>query len=541
MVRRDLGRMAEKTLEHWAAEEGITCNKASDDKTGWDYYLEFPFSADDRLDTRPPPIVALVQVKGTDGRRNRKDIKLDAWERLIKAPVPTFYLIIHYKNGRTPVEAFLVHVGEEYIRRVLKRLREESSNKGKSKPKKLYDITMSVSWKKEEKLNAPNGSALCDAIRAVVGDDLRHYLETKTEWIKTVGYDKLPYTFTFTTSASPVEEMWEAFSNHAIGLTDHIPIESFHSQEMRFDIARPLSSLDEGGTISIGPPPALDGRVTLQKEDGSETIILNCKVLRVFSFLPEEYRKVRFISGYLDIILDAHDNVKFTFDLSRIKERRVRLSTINDTVNACRLLLDFRKAPIKINWEVQGKSYSGALSSMGETMDIPDLLRRELGILEHFREIVQEVNVRGDPIVDIDLILKQHDRIHLASAVLSKLDGRFCISFEYDQENIQEGTLIGCPIVTEINIGDYYIGVSGAALGPASIENIEGKTNRMVKLTDVHGIVVEKWFTPNNGRKSVEEQLGRVDSKLEEQGYLSVHLGELLNDTSDRSENGKQC
>ena len=39
---RDVGELGESTLKLWASQANIVANKATQDKAGWDFLLEFP-------------------------------------------------------------------------------------------------------------------------------------------------------------------------------------------------------------------------------------------------------------------------------------------------------------------------------------------------------------------------------------------------------------------------------------------------------------------------------------------------------------------
>lgn len=43
---RDLGLMGESTFSLWCAEVGLIPNGSQIDKTGWDFFVEFPFDSD---------------------------------------------------------------------------------------------------------------------------------------------------------------------------------------------------------------------------------------------------------------------------------------------------------------------------------------------------------------------------------------------------------------------------------------------------------------------------------------------------------------
>lgn len=95
---RDLGQLGESTLTGWAAARSITAQRATNDRSGWDYLLEFPSRCDDKSpasrDREPASFSCLVQVKATSTGRLNRPVKLVNWHRLIKNPLPAFFLIV---------------------------------------------------------------------------------------------------------------------------------------------------------------------------------------------------------------------------------------------------------------------------------------------------------------------------------------------------------------------------------------------------------------------------------------------------------------
>ncbi len=66
-MSRDLGDLGELVLQAWCAEIGITANKPTKDKYGWDFYSEFPQQIDLTTEfVHKAPAECKVQVKATD-------------------------------------------------------------------------------------------------------------------------------------------------------------------------------------------------------------------------------------------------------------------------------------------------------------------------------------------------------------------------------------------------------------------------------------------------------------------------------------------
>ena len=129
MALRNLGEMGERTLGLWASQVGISANKSDPDKTGWDFFLELPLELDASetvtvpLDKVARSIQCLVQVKSTDRQPKQRQVKLSNWQKMVMSPLPAFFLVLEFDGKDRCQRAYLVHVGAEHIRRVLKRLR----------------------------------------------------------------------------------------------------------------------------------------------------------------------------------------------------------------------------------------------------------------------------------------------------------------------------------------------------------------------------------------------------------------------------------
>ncbi|MCP4425368.1 MAG: hypothetical protein GY803_12805, partial [Chloroflexi bacterium] len=130
-MTRDIGDLAENKLIEWTIQAGITANKAYKDREGWDFILQFPFpelEVDIPLDRRDSRIECWVQVKGREAAKKSKSIKLSNWEKLIRSPLPAFFLIFDFGKENDPRNAYLVHVGEKWINIVLRKLRKFRSD-----------------------------------------------------------------------------------------------------------------------------------------------------------------------------------------------------------------------------------------------------------------------------------------------------------------------------------------------------------------------------------------------------------------------------
>lgn len=222
-MARDLGSMAQAKLEEWAAQVLITANPSTKDKEGWDYILQLPYSSynlEIPLDLRPSRIECWIQVKGIGAKRNRESISLSNWQKFVDSPLPAFFLIIDYGKEDIPQNAFLVHVDERWMVKVLKRLREVPKNK----KRQLNKLTLDLTWSEEDSLDTLDGKGLEACIRKHIGDDFSSYIGQKQKIRKEVGQDASFSIYVSSTPYSNPEALMTDWVDFAIGVRESLPV-----------------------------------------------------------------------------------------------------------------------------------------------------------------------------------------------------------------------------------------------------------------------------------------------------------------------------
>jgi hypothetical protein len=250
MTAARVGDLGEKRLELWAAELGASCNPAYQDRKGWDYLIEFPqkgIPPSHSLDSRPPELSCLVQVKSTFSDRMRRSLKLSNLERAVKSPFPFFYLCLHFdRSNNSLVKGYLVHVDEQLMAKVLLRLRNETT-KGNID---LAKLRMELAWKEDHILPTPDPVSFANAITSHVSGTISDYVQMKSTLLSSLG-EPLAAEMKFTMSASDKEKLNEDWIDLAIGVRDSIEVDLFEIREdVRFDI--PLATTKhEGGVLRV--------------------------------------------------------------------------------------------------------------------------------------------------------------------------------------------------------------------------------------------------------------------------------------------------
>jgi len=125
-----LGRKGEHHFSEICTDAKLTCNPSTYDRTGWDFIVEFPYDPpcpQSSLDKRHSPVSCHVQVKTMWDTSDEFRMRLSSAERLAKEPKPAFVYIFKVNRKQEFVQAHLIHMIDENLATILKRLRREQA------------------------------------------------------------------------------------------------------------------------------------------------------------------------------------------------------------------------------------------------------------------------------------------------------------------------------------------------------------------------------------------------------------------------------
>ncbi|MCS3651815.1 hypothetical protein [Salinibacter ruber] len=307
-MSRDVGALGERTVATWCSQAGMAVNSSDEDKRGWYHLIEFTLTDEETEITGAPPdrdfreVKSFVQVKSTDSQGERVSIKLSNWKYLTTGTHhPCFILRLEFDGEDEPQRAYLIHVGEGLIEKVLKRLREVSGE-----DTQLHETYMSVTYGEEESLENESGHALRAAIVETIAGNPIRYKEWKRSHLTEVGYEgatlrvqghaEVPSDY----EGSPEEFI----ADLSAGLQSSIDLEVDEAQDLRFDDPTTLSSFPD--QIRLNHKPETEkvklifsaGRYTRER--------ITVDLYRPDEFIkevPDGKRKIRFSMAGADLIL----------------------------------------------------------------------------------------------------------------------------------------------------------------------------------------------------------------------------------------------
>jgi hypothetical protein len=309
----ELGEKGQARFKEICADAKLICNQSDRDRTGWDFIVEFPFETPmglpAPLEARKTPLSCHVQVKTLLEKNDRFQLRLSSAERLAKELKPAFIYVFKMNNRLEFTGSFLIHVLDEPLGKVLRRLRKEDAARNPAPNKK----SISLSAKSDGQPIQPTGDALRNALISACGPDLHAYARRKADQLEKLGFEERPYQLRMTVRAT-LDDMVDVF----LGLKKEVQASNLHSDQTRFDIKLPLPGLSgSDGKISIQPSPAGSCKIVVRSGPLSPAATFTGKVfMPAIPGLPLEHLKVRIDTDLFSMIvthngmtIETHQNI----------------------------------------------------------------------------------------------------------------------------------------------------------------------------------------------------------------------------------------
>ena len=484
---RDLGLMGESTFNLWCADAGLIPNGSQIDKTGWDFFVEFPYDTDASPDEiHKAAFECKVQVKATDKNNRKLSITLSNLRRLITAQMPAFFVFIEFDGRELAQNAFIVHVDNDLISKVLKRLLQlEQSDKDNNFNKR----TMTIYYDEVNRMDSLNGCCLKEILMGYMGDDMSEYVGNKKSHLESTGYENGFAQVSFTTVG---EDNLKKLIDVSIGVEEMVDISHLKATQIRFGIAsKPL--FDESEKAQLGMPglkPSADGIVRF-KEDKLEVGISFPSRLYVSPLnimVPEEFKKMRIEGEFFDMQINPYigsANYSFSFgegvdlEVSRFRDALKLLGLLSSKNKSLQVELVFTGFP-KLEFEVTGN-------------DVGFDFLKELKALECAVNLISYFGLSNQVSVTFDEISKYEKEICQMDTLVHASSKLFNIEFGVNGDDFDIGRKVACIFLTNVPIGDHVLGVIFVAIGRA--EEIK---NERFKL-DAEDVIVEKKIVTKRG------------------------------------------
>lgn len=332
---RDLGLMGESTFSLWCAEVGLIPNGSQIDKTGWDFFVEFPFNSDlSPLEIHKPAFECKVQVKATDKNDRKLSITLSNLRRLITAQMPAFFVFIEFDKKEVAQRAYMVHVDNELISKVLKRLHEiEQSDQDNNFNKR----TMTIYYDDSNLLETSNGNTLKNCFLRYIGNDISEYISNKKAHLESTGYEDGFAQLTFTTEG---EENLKSLIDVSLGI-EEVEIAKFRGVDARFGILskNPLFNSNGGKLAMPNLKPTAEGKIRFKEDRLSVGLSFECKfyISPFNQMLPDFLKKMRVEGEFFDLKFNLYTGAA-SYSFSFGEGIRLEVSKFRNAVKLLNLL-----------------------------------------------------------------------------------------------------------------------------------------------------------------------------------------------------------
>jgi len=504
---RDLGQLGENTFAMWCAQVGLSANPSAIDKTGWDYYVEFPISQNiSTNELHKSAFECKVQVKATDKQDRKLSITVSNLRRLATAQMPSFYIFLEF-NGENEVQnAFVLHIDNELVYKILKRVHEiEQSEPNKN----LNKRKMTLHYNEKHKLNKLNGENLQETLLHYIGENYSDYITNKNNYLKECGFESGYGKVIFSIEG---EEGIQQIIDASLGLKGEIDVENVTSVDQRFGIPsrKPSLALPKA-KLSILNKNVRKGKIRFKEDNLSRGLVFDINFyIAPFSFNEfRKFSKFRIVGDFFDMTCEPYlKKVNYSFNLD--DDKRLELKKLKDAIALINLISKEGQKTL-IELEIENLE-------MLEFNLTSKFVERELSIFDELLEKALQICLHVKAYEAIYTSLKElnfyKQEIDQFYALIKKSDkSEFRVEFEVDSKFEFKFEDVSCISVIACRLGSHAIGV---------IFTLIGKPKEIAKQkirVDSVDVIIERAFvyTPDIeiSNKDILRSIETVSSKYE--------------------------
>lgn len=509
---RDLGQMGENIFSYWCSQANLIANSSQIDKTGWDYLVEFPFessySAGKVHDTA---FECKIQVKATDHCKGKWQVKLSNLRSLVTAQMPTFFVFIEFNGTETAQKAFIIHVDNTLISKVLKRIHTIEQG---DKLQKLNKSSMIINYHNGYALENMNGESLKKVLLDYIGENYAQYISNKKLHLETTGYDEQACEIKF--KLKGVENIL-SLNNAFLGSKEKIEVSSLKLIDTRFGIKS--AALDEGkGFVQLSTEPR-EGSITFRESTLDIGITYDVKIYKSplsSKELKDNLFKVKIEGDFFDLKISDNINVAFNFgedlhlEVEKFKEAlelAVQISTQDRKILVQVISENLPPLDFHIFGKHLGVDYS-----------------YELVTLDNIIALISDFKITKDINITYNQILSQSDQIsnlyRFMAQDASKIEGDFSLKKEFESIKFKKETAIILRL--EALIGEYIVSAIIVL-----IVNVNEKNPRDFTFTAKKRIVEQRMFYKEGktfSSKDLDEKITEIADKYKKQEYEVLRL-----------------
>jgi len=428
----DLGNLGESELERWCHSTDLIVNKSLiSDKSGWDHIIDFPFDIGiSQGEVHASAYQCKVQVKATQAKNKKVQIKLSNLRRMATDPIPNFILFLEYDKDLKLEAAYLSYIDKPLIKRIIEKV-HNLTTKASKQELKLHKKNMTIKFEPHHLLTSPSGITLKAKIQEYVGKDFQQCVVNKKEYLENVGFDGSPNRMTFTTIG---KDNLEKLIDISLGREDSVEISQFKMFKKRFGQDYDIEeNVDGGGRFSMpNIQPAKYGTVTFKSHPfkAGFTFPVGLFITPLIKDIKHELFSYRFKSDFFEMtVRPAKNDIKFKFSLNNLE---MDILEYYDAVRFLQQVSDGKNFDIIMTFK-DYKSNIGKVKGKSATF----ALEEESTLLKNAISILKDFDIKTPTTVNLDELFKYESSINpLSSLFDSKDQSNLKVSF-----NLIEGEL----------------------------------------------------------------------------------------------------
>lgn len=447
---RNLGDLGESTFQMWCANEGIVANSSVIDACGWDFLLELPFPpGKTRRDIHAADINCKVQVKATDGKSKKWSIGLANLKNLATSPFPVFFAFLEFDHQATPRRAFLVHLDQGWITKILKRVHEEVAVNGSRVTNKK---TIGIGYETVHELKLAKGKFLRAAIENHVGE-MHAYVERKKKHLERTGFEGGSGRLRFRTLD---EKNLVDLIDVSIGAKESVEVSDFVGHDVRFGMQSKEPEFEfKTGVLSMPDIQATGlGIFSVHDDSLPAPLKFRCKYFTspFMTRLPQKMWKLRIEGKNFDIVLTPATGA--TFATVHLSDARLSVRDLRDHLQLMKLLFSSNRG-VRVEFAPEAHTKIELTLNSGKELFPFD---NEIVALESAKNIIHHF----DQIESFDITLTEiHRQVNQVNAFSEILRSNQAINLDFsvNSNDFDSDRPVACILVMLTSIGRHKLGM----------------------------------------------------------------------------------
>jgi hypothetical protein len=517
---RDIGGAGESFFGAWCASAGMTANRSESDVHGWDMLIEVDYSGDSLhpLHLHEGMSECKIQIKSTDGQKRHVDVELSNLKKLATTLMPAFYVLLEFDGNHTPVKAFIKHIDQPKITKILRRIREVTAADPKAK---LNKKKMRVHF--EDEIYPLTPIELKSKIQNYIGKSNSAYVRTKSAFLSTTGFDGPTHKINFSIKD---QTQLQRLIDANLGQSEQIQVQVHDVSAFvtRFGVSTEIPELKTATAIMRfeNIEPQIRGKMTFRNARTGYSASFDADIYRGISDLvPLNYRKLRLVSGLLEFTLTGDRKANLLVNLS--SNEKYELEELLKLLKVCTALATHDD--MELNIQIANQCGTLNLHSPRGFEDCS----HQLLLIEDFLQIKNYFSWHDALPLNMEQVESQAEEVVRAKNLIFRDPRDLTLNFPA-AEGPPIGTMVDSLYLVKCEIGNYIFADLLKLRG--EVQAAENDQNQ-VKIANRHSIYKTAIENTEDGfsflQRGVERAISELETDLSTINFTPIFFTRLTN------------